>query len=147
MTLSNKKINVFTEIIDYAILIYTVSTLLILILKFELFSGSIQKIDFSLFYKHPKEILIFIITMLIISLLGFFLKKIKPISILIIILFCSIYSFYLYYNLYVLYDTCACQSLFSFLSLKRNYHLSNIISFLGLISFIAVIYDRIKQHN
>lgn len=144
MNLRNKFTHLFRELLEYLILIFNISSLIILFVKFEEFSNVFIRSNYQFISENNEIILIFIIILLFISFVFIFFKKTKLFSSFIILLFSSSYGFYLYYNLYVLYDSCSCQSLFSFISLKENFQISLIFVLICIIYLIFFFGDRIK---
>jgi hypothetical protein len=145
MNLRNKYTHLFREVLEYLILLFNISSLIILFAKFEEFSNVFLRSNYKSLSENNEIILIFIIILLFISFIFIFFKKTKIFGSFIILLFSSSYSFYLYYNLYVLYDTCSCQSLFSFISLKENFQISLIFVLICIIYLIFFFGDRIKS--
>lgn len=144
MNLRNKFTHLFRELLEYLILIFNISSLIILFVKFEEFSNVFIRSNYQFISENNEIILIFIIILLFISFVFIFFKKTKIFSSFIILLFSSSYGFYLYYNLYVLYDSCSCQSLFSFISLKENFQISLIFVLICIIYLIFSFGDRVK---
>lgn len=147
MNLRNKIVTSLLEILEYLLLIFNMSTLIILLVKFEEFSNAILSSSYQLLSENSNIILIFIVTLLCVSSVLLFFKKTKILSLFIIFLFEFSYSAYLYYNLYVLYNTCSCQSLFSFISLKENLQVSLLVVMICIIYLILLINDRIKSNR
>jgi len=147
MNLRNKVVTSLLEILEYLLLIFSMSSLIILYVKFKEFSNAILRSNYQLLSENHDISLIFIVILLFTSVILFFSKKTKAFSLFIILLFASLYSLYLYYNLYVLYDTCSCQSLFSFISLKENFQISLLVVMIYIIYFILSISDRIKTNR
>lgn len=145
MNLRNKFTHLFREVLEYLILLFNISSLIILFAKFEEFSNVFLRSNYKFLSENNEIILIFIIILLFISFIFIFFKKTKIFGSFIILLFSSSYGFYLYYNLYVLYDTCSCQSLFSFISLKENFQISLIFVLICIIYLIFFFGDRIKS--
>ncbi|GMQ26014.1 hypothetical protein Aoki45_26960 [Algoriphagus sp. oki45] len=147
MNLVSKISHISRETLDYIILIFNISSLIILFVKFEEFSNVFLRSSHQLLSENYKICLIFVIILLSLSIVFFFYDRTKVYGLFLILLFSSSYSLYLYYNLYILYDTCSCQSLFSFISLKENFQISLLIVTLCIVSLILSNSDRIKSNK